>query len=398
VWAFAGLGWHDPVLLQQLQQLAVQLVMRGQLQPERIAGLLQGFALLGESCEALLSALATARPTALQRGRPANGKQHVQSDSSSEMQPPQQHLGQKEQAAQPAQVLRCWLADSLALLVWAAAASAAHHTHSELVLAALRQLQTLGMSGLSQSRRAQLHEALVLLATELGVIAWGEDAGLAWSNTTKTSGSGSSSASFGTAQLPASTGSLGEVAVGSSNQQAGPTAAAVGQHGVAAVRLEGAASVLSGRLVRQCAAAWQEQQADSVLSQVEEEVAQALQSMGLQPLLQRWVQPQPASGNSSRPVRDVNGWSHHTLRVNVGVAGESLGAGRRPVAIDVLPAAALSSSWPSRVLGRTALAQRCLQAAGWQVVCITWEEWEGLAQQRGAQRQLLQHVLGLKGG
>jgi hypothetical protein len=400
VWAFAGLGWHDPVLLQQLQQLAVQLVMQGQLQPERIAGLLQGFALLGESCEALLTSLATARPTALQNVRPANGKlQNLQSNSSSEMQPRQQHQGQKEQAAQPAQVLRCWPADALALLVWAAPASAAHHTHADLVLAALQQLQTLGVSGLSQSRRAQLHEALVLLATELGVVAWGDDAGLAWSSTTKTSSS-SSSASNPTAQSPASRGSLDGVAVSDSNQQAGRTAAAIGQvGGVAAVPLEGAASLLSGRLVRQCAAAWQEQQADSALSQVEEEVAQALQSMGLQPLLQHWVQPQPSnSSNSSRPVRDVNGWSHHTLRVNVGVAGDSLGAGRRPVAIDVLPPAAVSSSWPSRVLGRTALAQRCLQAAGWQVVCITWEEWEGLAQQRGAQRQLLQHLLGLSGG
>jgi hypothetical protein len=386
VWAFAGLGWHDPVLLQQLQQLAVQLIVRRQLQPERVAGLLQGFALLGESCDALLAALAAAKPAAAQRRGTAKGKQHLHSNSRSggmhslwAVQQQQQQVSQASapEAGQQRPLLQSWPADALALLVWSAAASGAHQVHGELVLAALRQLQALGVSCLNQARRAQMHEALVLLATEWGVITWG-DAGLGWS-----SSSSSICNSITSSRVPASQGKAAE---------------AGWQHCVVQPP-EGAVSVLSGRLVRQCAAAWQEQQADSTLSQVEEEVAQALQSMGLQPLLQRWVQPQKSSStaSSSRPGRQLGGWSHHTLRVAVGVAGDSLGPGRQPVAIDVLPPAAVSSSWPSRVLGRTALGQRCLQAAGWQVVCISWEEWEGLGQQRGAQRQLLQRVLGLSG-
>uniref|UniRef100_A0A383WBZ4 RAP domain-containing protein n=1 Tax=Tetradesmus obliquus TaxID=3088 RepID=A0A383WBZ4_TETOB len=389
VWAFAGLGWHDPLLLQQLQQLAVQLVMRGKLQPERIAGLLQGFALLGESCEPLLAALAAAKPAAAQKRDAATGKRHLGSNSS------QAHLSP---ATQPQLLLQCWPADALALLVWAAAASSAHHVQGALVVAALRQLQVLGVSGCSQARKAQLHEALVLLATDWGMVAWGDDGGLGWSNTT--SSSSSSSSSRAGAQAAPCRGSPQPQGAADSIQP-GEAGAAGSTHQHCVVQPpEGAASVLSGRLVRQCAAAWQEQQAEASLCQVEEEVAQALQSMGLQPLLQRWVQPQDSSSSSSassRPGRELGGWSHHTLRVAVGVAGASLGAGRRPVAIEVLPPAAASSSWPSRVLGRTALGQRCLQAAGWQVVCISWEEWEGLAQQRGAQRQLLQRVLCLIG-
>jgi hypothetical protein len=401
VWGFAGLGWHDPLLLQQLQQLAVQLIMRGQLQPERTAGLLQGFALLGESCGPLLAALAAAKPAAAHKRAAAKSKPHLKSRNSSSSNSSRLNLSQSLHGAQQAArdspnlqqvqqgvlVLQGWPADALALLVWAAAASAAYNEQGGVVVAALRQLQVLGVSRLSQVRRAQLHEALVLLASEWGVVQWGEEPGLAWSNAA--SNSSHTSADQDSARVQAAEGSMQQGdAAGCEQQQQ--------QQACAGVTPAVAGSVLSGRLVRQCAAAWQEQQADKMPSQVEEEVAQALQSMGLQPLMQRCVQPH-SSSSSSRTGRDLGGWSHHTLRVAVGVAGDSLGPGRRPVAIAVLPAAAVSSSWPVRVLGRSALGQRCLQAAGWQVVSITAEEWEGLAQQRGAQRQLLQQVLGLTG-
>ncbi|WIA08722.1 hypothetical protein OEZ85_008146 [Tetradesmus obliquus] len=301
--------------------------------------------------------------------------------------------------AQQFQVLLPQLtAQGTATTLWALGkmGKAALTPQGALVVAALRQLQVLGVSGCSQARKAQLHEALVLLATEWGMVAWGDDGGLGWSNTTSSS---SSSSRTGAQAAPCRGSPQPQGAADSIQPGEAGAAGSTHQHCVVQPPI-GAASVLSGRLVRQCAAAWQEQQAEASLSQVEEEVAQALQSMGLQPLLQRWVQPQDSSSSSSassRPGRELGGWSHHTLRVAVGVAGASLGAGRRPVAIEVLPPAAVSSSWPSRVLGRTALGQRCLQAAGWQVVCISWEEWEGLAQQRGAQRQLLQRVLGLIG-
>ncbi|WIA28776.1 hypothetical protein OEZ86_011308 [Tetradesmus obliquus] len=304
--------------------------------------------------------------------------------------------------AQQFQVLLPQLtAQGTATTLWALGkmGKAALTPQGALVVAALRQLQVLGVSGCSQARKAQLHEALVLLATEWGMVAWGDDGGLGWSNTTSSSSSSSSSSRAGAQAAPCRGSPQPQGAADSIQPGEAGAAGSTHQHCVVQPP-EGAASVLSGRLVRQCAAAWQEQQAEASLSQVEEEVAQALQSMGLQPLLQRWVQPQDSSSSSSassRPGRELGGWSHHTLRVAVGVAGASLGAGRRPVAIEVLPPAAVSSSWPSRVLGRTALGQRCLQAAGWQVVCISWEEWEGLAQQRGAQRQLLQRVLGLIG-
>lgn len=398
VWAFAGLGWHDPQLMNQLQQLAVKMLHQGQLQPQHVAGLLQGFALLGESCVPLCSALASCQtaPGVACGGHVSssndNRRRSTACEAWAEAPPPgargascsTEPAGKRQRAQQLQCHLGCWPADALALLVWAAVASGAHQSCGGFVVAALQQLQALGVSGLSPARRGQLHLALALLATEWGVVVWGEDEGLGWSGTS------SSSSSSGKAETATAAAAAAGNCCSQGHQQE-PQQHSLLPHDVPA---SAATALLSGKLVRQCAAAWQEQEAGSLLSQAEEAVVQALQSLGLQPLVHRWIQPLPSVGAGWSGASGT-GWSHHALRVAVGVAGAALGPGRRPVALDLLPPAAVSSSWPARVLGKTVLRQKCLQAAGWEVVPITWQEWAGLQQERVAQRQLLQKLLRL---
>jgi len=65
-----------------------------------------------------------------------------------------------------------------------------------------------------------------------------------------------------------------------------------------------------------------------------------------------------------------------SLPVRLGVPAGSLGVARRPVALELLPPASLTSSSPRRVLGATGLHHDCLRAAGWEVVLLPLEDWE----------------------
>lgn len=398
VWAFAGMGWHEPELLQQLQQLAAAAVLGGQVKAENIAGLVQGYALLGHSCGLLFDALEECKVLGLEPKRNMKGSAQVQMLQPGPADGLQSHgrssnisskaVRQLKQQRWRRQLLS-WPSDALALLLWGCVATGAHKQHIAFVSVVLEVLAAAGVSGLSEARRAQLHLTLTLLATEWTVIHWGQNAGLEWAQPctrgqVSSNNSRSEISDFSVHEPDTAAERPGRC----SNPSAGPTPAAV--------------AILQDKLAEGCARAWQHEEAAATLGVTEEEVLQVLQSMGLKPLAQRWIQPaqvvskagDTAVGKSpGRRALSVLGWSSFGLRVNVGVTSYAPGNGQQPVAVEVCSGKSLTSSWPVRVVGSTAMKHQCLRAAGWRVLVVTKDSWDSLAGQQQAQQHLLRQLL-----
>jgi hypothetical protein len=148
-----------------------------------------------------------------------------------------------------------------------------------------------------------------------------------------------------------------------------------------------------------CLEAWQQQVATQQLTRVEREVVNVLYKMGLQPLVQHWVQLTYTQADSQ--ACQLPGGAacaertRKALCVNVGLQPSVLGRGRGPLALSVLCSVAFSSSWPRSVLGQTHLQHKALSAAGWQVVQLTVEEWDSLAGAKQLQQALLWRLFDL---
>lgn len=462
VWAFAGSGWCDVHLMQQLQQVAV--LHLPQLQPRNIAALCQGFALLGQPFDQLLTALQATPPRSKHKGmkpqqQPSQYQQHQQ-----HLQGLQERLGGQAAASQLdlqardlSGLLSSWPADSLALLLHALVVTSTHEQHPALLLAVLRQLtHKVSSDPLNQQRHCQLHMALTYLALQWGcasVVQQGHmgtaPSSSGTSHTLQTPQYGSGSASLGQTAARGVGGSslvqellrdalaveatgcckAGDVSVPcqarpgaaaadhqapadhTAQQISGTAAGAVVQvpssaqldpesssSPASAGQLHGRASELvTGTLGQLCLRSWQQHEAVRQLSRVEHEVAGVLQAMGLQPLCQHWLQLTYSNTNSRHAQSSTAAaarWTSRALAVNVGLAAGVLGAGRGPVALCALPPAALSSSIdPRQVLGQTLLEHRCLEAAGWQVVWFSWEEWDSLGGNHTQQQALLHSIL-----
>lgn len=394
VWAFAGLGWYEPVLLKQLQQLAAHFILEGCVKTGDIAGLVQGFALLGESCDVLLQALERSTVWGLHPFRQAgpsssavNQKPHLHSETHSSRTTNTAEQRQRQQAHWRRQ-LRRWSPDALALLVWGIVASACHEHHARLLCTVLEVLQAAGVSRLSETRRAELHLAITLLATQWGLVHWPADGGFSWTQPcscshVESSNTGASSAARAGHQQPCDV------------SDSAPPGVYLLPAGVSHAT---AVTVLCGRLAQHCSTGWQHVEAATTLTSIEEQVLQVLQSMGLTPMAQRWIQPSHqcqsvgSGGAGQAAAVPVSHWSIHGLRVSIAVSGACLGDGQQPVAIEVLPARFISSSWPVRVLGRHSLKHQCLQAAGWRVLVITADQWESIGV-RKEQQEFLKQVI-----
>jgi hypothetical protein len=452
VWAFAGTGWCDTQLMQQLQRVAVLHLTR--LKPRSLAALCQGFALLGQPLDELLAAMTGAAQaqhnTSKQRNQQAPSLQYQQN-----MQRLEARLGAvpaaselQLQAHSMMHQFASWSADSLALLLHAVVITEAQDRQPAVVLAALRLLNRRGAAeSLSQQRQRQLHMALTSLALQWGVAAAGQqDRSQVMSDRSAPSnspqivpgapsrmrqpsivqqllgdalvydgGAGSCSATDGCAayeqeQQHASTAFSAPAAEAPAAAQEQPGAAddlavaplppsAAAHPGLDVSGLPGlAGELLTGGLAQVCLRSWQQHEAVRQLSRVEQEAARVLQSMGLQPLTQHWLQltyTQAHSHQARGAAAVVAQWTSRALAVNVGLAAPALGPGRSPLALCVLPSASLSSSWPRQVLGQTRLELSCLQAAGWQVVELSWEEWDSLGGNIASQQELLRRLCGL---
>jgi hypothetical protein len=468
VWAFAGSGWCDVQLMQQLQQVAV--LHLPQLQPRNIAALCQGFALLDQPFDQLLTALHVTPPRSKHKSR----KPQQQQQQPSQYQQHQQHLqGLQErlggqaaasqldlQARDLSGLVSSWPADSLALLLHALVVTSTHDRHPALLLAVLRTLtHKVSSDPLNQQRHRQLHMALTYLALQWGCASVAQQGHMA---TAPSSGSGgSTSHALHAPQYGIGSGSLGHtVARGGSGsslvqellrdalagegtgccnagdvplpcqlhpggaaaagqqasadhtaqQVAGTAAGAVQQvpsfaqldpesssSPAGAVQIQARASELvTGTLGQLCLRSWQQHEAVRQLSRVEHEVAGVLQSMGLHPLCQHWLQltySNTHSRHAQSSAAAASRWTSRALAVNVGLAAGVLGVGRGPVVLCALPPAALSSSSPRQVLGQTLLEHRCLEAAGWQVAWFSWEEWDSRGGNHTQQQALLHSIL-----
>jgi hypothetical protein len=463
VWAFAGSGWCDVQLMQQLQQVAV--LHLPQLQPRNIAALCQGCALLDQPFDQLLTALLATPPHSKHKGRkpqqqqPSQYQQHQQ-----HLQGLQERLGGQAAASQLdvqardlSGLLSTWPADGLALLLHALVVTSSHEQHPALLLAVLRTL-THKVSGdpLNQQRHCQLHMALTYLALQWGCASvaqqghWGTalgngnggssplhlppyGSGSLGQNVARDGGGSSlvqellrdalageatGCCKAGDVPLPCQLHPGGAAAAGqqasadhTAQQVPGTAAGAVVQlpslarldpesssYAAGAVPLHARASELvTGTLGQLCLRSWQQHEAVRQLSRVEHEVAGVLQSMGLQPLCQHWLQLTYSNTNTRRAQASAAAagcWTSRALAVNVGLGTGVLGVGRGPVALCALPPAALSSSSsPRQVLGQTLLEHRCLEAAGWQVVWFSWEEWDSLGGNHTQQQALLHSIL-----
>jgi hypothetical protein len=399
VWAFAGTGWCDPELMQQLQHVAV--LHLPQMQPGNVAALCQGFALLGQPFDDILTALHTAGAGA------AGGqhkKRHKQPPPPAQYQQHRQHLeglqarlggaAPATQGLQPhsfMQQLATWPADGLALLLHSMVVTGAQDRHTALVLALLRLLAQRGAAeSLSSQRLRQLHMALTQLALQWGVASTEQLSAL--SSTRQPSlvqqlledalvAPDSSQASSLTEQQPQATGSAAAACRAGANVVSQPLVPDHQPPGPLAAEL------LTGVLAQVCMRSWQQHEAVKQLSRVEQEVLGVLQGMGLQPLAQHWLQLTYSRHGSTSSSR--------ALAVNLGVPAASLGPGRRPLALAVLAPAALSSSSPQQVLGHTRLEHACLTSAGWQVVWLSCEDWDSLGGSHTQQGALLRRLCGL---
>lgn len=406
VWAFAGTGWCDSELMQQLQRVAVLHLPH--MQPGNVAALCQGFALLGQPFDDILAALPTAGAGAAggqhkkrhkQPHPPAQYQQHRQ-----HLEGLQAHLGAAAPATAGLQVhsfmqqLVSWPADGLALLLHSMVVTGAQDRHAPLVLALLRLLAQRGAAEtLSPQRLRQLHMALTQLALQWGVASAAHL--LAHSSTSQPAlvqqllgdalvAPGSSQASSLIEQQPRATGSAAaEQLLAAAACRAG--AGVPGSQTLVPDPPPGqlAAELLTGALAQVCMRSWQQHEAVKQLSRVEQEIVGVLQGMGLQPLAQHWLQLTYSRQSSTS--------SNRALAVNVGVPAASLGPGRRPLALAVLAPAALSSSSPQQVLGHTRLDHACLTSAGWQVVWLSWEDWDSLGGSHTQQAALLRRLCGL---
>jgi len=454
VWAFAGTGWCDSALLQQLQQVALPNLTR--LQPRNIAGLYQGFALLREPFDGLLAALPAACKASKSHGlhpkrsSPQGSLLHHPQQEQQQLpsvQPGLIHEGSGPglwlQVQDMMQVLKAWPADSLALLVHSIAVAGAQDSQAALVLAAVKLLNRTSVAdSLSPHRHSQLHLALVHLALHWGVASEGHTAAghtaatamaaAAAAGARKSAGpttgwaAGEQSlvqqlvhASFAAELGAACCGPIeaclpcqqeqqelsgdqallqsavpGPVAGQAASDQAAdlPQTAAV----TASELLLTAAELLTGALAHSCLSSWQQNELAYQLCRVEQEVVCVLQGItGQQPLVQHWLQLTYTRPGRSHTPAALSKVSSRALAVKIGLPSSVLGPGRRPMAVCVLPPAALSSSFPRKVLGHTALEHGCLDAAGWQVVCVTWEEWDQLGGDLRRQQGLLQGLCDL---
>jgi hypothetical protein len=452
VWAFAGTGWCDAQLMQQLQRVAVLHLPR--LKPRSLAALFQGFALLRQPLDELLAAMTGAAQA--QHHTPKQYKQQAPSlqyqQNVQRLEGLQARLGAAPAASQlqlqahsMMQQFATWPTDSLALLLHAVVITGAQDRQPAVVLAALRLLDRRGAAEtLSQQRQRQLHIALTRLALHWGVASTGQqgsiqvrvDRSAANNSPQMESGAHSTtcqpslvqqllgdvlvyddgdSSCLGTdgctaceqerqhastaitapaAEMPAAA----QVQLGATDDLVAihlppPTAAqpGLGMSGLPVL----AAEWLTGGLAQVCQRSWQQHEAVRQLSRVEQEAARVLQSMGLQPLTQHWLQLtyiQTNSHHTRGAAAAVAQWTSRALAVNVGLAAPALDPGRSPLALCVLPPASLSSSWPRQVLGQTQLELSCLQAAGWQVVELSWEDWDSLGGNIARQQELLRRL------
>eukprot|EP00775_Hariotina_reticulata_P003594 gene3594-3859_t len=443
VWAFSGLGWYDEALIQQLQQLAALSIQQGKLRKaQHVAGLLQGFARLSEPLPVLLDAMlegsgarrsrASSSSKSGNRGKTMCRKKPTTNTSS--VQDNQLSLvGEHDDLTEIGawnRVLAQWPEDALALVVWAAAATGAHLTHASCLAAAVRLLRHHGVSPLSPQRCEQLHLALLLLATEWGLLGWA-DAG---PKQERLHHSGSSSCNAGQSggssicSSPAG-GQIYSRSRGTSTSSARhPQHHDTLQHAIIALLQELAA--------RRSPSGGHHQAPSAAVSRAQEEVLYELGALRLRPLVDHWLSPGPphaasqgagpfvtsaagtavgsaesvqavaaaaaglAPGPEARlglPCSSSSPWLYgdlaDSLHVRLGVQGGWLGeVRRRPVALELLPPASLTSSWPRRVLGATGLHHDCLRAAGWHVVLLPLEDWEA-SMLTGYQQQLLKQLL-----
>jgi hypothetical protein len=448
VWAFSGLGWCDEALLGQLQQLAALSIQRGKLKKaQHVAGLLQGFARLSQPLPLLLDAMLEGSG-GRQRGASSSSSSKIGSKIGSNkycdkpitnisMPGDQRSMEGWPYALSEVQawdrVLLHWPADALALLVWAAAATGAQQTHASCMAVAVQLLQQHDVSSLSPQRCGQLHLALLLLATEWGFVAWAYEPphqeqqfihshSTSWREGAPATGSSNSRV----CSSPA-----GDRLNSCSRDRSTSSAPQPEQHN----SLQHAVMGLLQQLSLRCGPSGGQLQAPSAaVTRAQEEVVNELRAMRLQPLVDHWLSPvapaaaavgpvvPPATASAtgaaeavlavdaaaSGPTAQLEArlclscssqqWHDDlvdSLHVRLGVAARSLGAAaRRPVALELLPPASLTSSWPRRVLGATGLHHDCLRAAGWEVVLLPLEDWE-TTMQTGHQQQLLQHLLRL---
>jgi hypothetical protein len=423
VWAFAGMGWCDDLLMQQLQRVAVHHLHK--LQPRNVAALCQGFALLAQSCDQLLAAL----PDALQQA--AAPASHKHSASGKPQQQPlqyqqhRQHLDGLQRrlgaaglhpqqssleaaARQYVTLLTGWPADSLALMLHAVAVTDAQDSQPALVLAVLRLLSRRDAAeSLSSQRLCQLHMALTHLALQWGVASAGQLNSSAHSLVQQLTrdafagqvtpgacpaGDGGSMWQQQQQQSP----TLGAAGASTGGSAAATAAPAAGQPGELAALCR---PLLAGSLAALCLRAWQQHAATQQLSRAEQEVVSVLQGMGLQPLVQHWVQLTYKQADSQAlRLPGSAGCAERlsrALAVAVGLQPHVLGPGRSLLALSVLSPVALSSSWPCSVLGQTHLQHKALASAGWQVVQLTTEEWDSLAGAAQQQQALLRRLCDL---
>jgi hypothetical protein len=386
-WAFAGMGWHDAVVMQQLQALA--LVHVASMQPRHIAGLCQSFGLLMAPLDPLLHALCSQRQQ--QQECPGSGPKPATAAAA---------LAQGMQAW--TRVLDSWPADSLALLVCAAVATqqlpGSSGPYTTLLLAGLQLLSRSGMgSSLSPARQQQLHHCVTLLSLQ-----WGLAQALPGQALEGTAAAvRSQQASTGAAAFqPRQAVAAAQARVLDGGAWPHDNAHAAGEQLQQQLQPAGAAAVLaldalSHKLVRSFAHSWFVAERSRHGWAIEAEVVAALARMGLQPVMQQWLHLVPTPAVQQAPFGSTKGtpapW--RAMVVRVGLARGSLAADSPPVAVSVLPPSALSSSAPRRMLGQAVVQQACLSAAGWRVVIVAAEEWEALAGDWQQQVELLRRRL-----